>query len=147
MSAEAVAAPPFDLLSAFCPHFSQYPQYPWRIVQVWISASDLWSCHLSCLCLSPCHPCSCPFPSTSLSRLCRHCASLINVHRHRSSRLSLVRRRSRGPVVPPHRLCVFPRNQPRIALYDARTLEGACFRMFWWHSKRVFQHRSSQDTI
>ena len=26
------------------------------------------------------------------------------------------------------------RDQPRIALYDARTLEGSCFRMFWYFS-------------
>ena len=37
------------------------------------------------------------------------------------------------PEVPSYlrNLSAYSRNKPRIALYDARTLEGACFRMFW----------------
>ena len=58
-----------------------------------------------------------------------HSAGLINVHRHWSSNFDA----QEDPKVPSYlrNVSAYSRNQPRIALYDARTLKGACFRMFW----------------
>ena len=102
------------------------------IAHVWTSASDPCSCHLSCPCLCPSHPCSCTCPSLLDEKPDTARVWSTSIGTGPADEVWC----EEDPEVPSYlrNVSAYSRDQPRIAVYDAHTLEGACFRMCWWLS-------------
>ena len=103
--------------------------------------SEPCSCHLSCPCFCPRLPCSCLFPSISLSPPCQTRIQTLHELIDQSSRWVWCEEDQEVPSYL-RNVSAYSRNQPRIALYDARTFQDVLVAF-----RRVLQYRSSQDTI